>query len=85
MFTFIYKAPFSNGLTEHEHDHVFVGRYEGNVRPNPEEVNDYKWMSLDKVKDELAESPEKYSPWFGIIMNQHSDKIEEFLQKEIIH
>ena len=29
LFNFIYKAPFDNGLTEHELDHVMLGRYEG--------------------------------------------------------
>ena len=28
-FYFIYKAPFDNGLTEHEFDHVFTGKYDG--------------------------------------------------------
>ena len=26
--SFIYKAPFENGLTEHEYDHILVGHYE---------------------------------------------------------
>ena len=25
--SFIYKAPFDNGLTEHEYDHVLLGKY----------------------------------------------------------
>ncbi len=28
LFSFIYKAPFDNGLTEHELDHVMVGYYD---------------------------------------------------------
>ncbi|PHO01659.1 isopentenyl-diphosphate delta-isomerase, partial [Rhodobacteraceae bacterium 4F10] len=27
VFSFIYKAPFDNGLTEHEYDHVMIGRF----------------------------------------------------------
>ena len=27
VFDFIYKAPFDNGLTEYEFDHVFIGTY----------------------------------------------------------
>src|SRR5882724_7307700 len=30
-FEFIYKAPFENGLTEHEYDHVFTGIYDGKI------------------------------------------------------
>ena len=29
LFSFIYKAPFDNGLTEHEFDHVMLGYYDG--------------------------------------------------------
>jgi isopentenyl-diphosphate delta-isomerase len=29
-FHFIYKAPFDNGLTEHEFDHVMIGYYDEN-------------------------------------------------------
>ncbi|MEK7619489.1 MAG: isopentenyl-diphosphate Delta-isomerase, partial [Patescibacteria group bacterium] len=35
MFTFRYLAPFPNGLTENEVDHVFFGMYDGPVNPNP--------------------------------------------------
>ena len=38
LFNFIYKAPFDNGLTEHELDHVMLGRYEGVPTINPDEV-----------------------------------------------
>ena len=31
-FDFIYKAPFDNGLTEYEFDHVFIGNYQGNMQ-----------------------------------------------------
>jgi isopentenyl-diphosphate delta-isomerase len=30
LFHFIYKAPFDNGLTEHEFDHVMIGYYDEN-------------------------------------------------------
>src|SRR5210317_780679 len=36
--SFIYKAPFDNGLTEHELDHVLVGNYNTDPFINPEEV-----------------------------------------------
>ena len=34
LFSFIYKAPFDNGLTEHELDHVMIGYYEENPEIN---------------------------------------------------
>jgi isopentenyl-diphosphate delta-isomerase len=41
-FDFVYKASFNNGLTEHEYDHVFVGYYDGEIRPDQDEVKGWK-------------------------------------------
>ena len=38
VFWFVYKAPFDNGLTEHELDHVMVGFYNNNPVINKVEV-----------------------------------------------
>ena len=50
LFHFIYKAPFDNGLTEHELDHVMIGTYSQAPKVNPEEVESWKWMSIDDIK-----------------------------------
>lgn len=73
--SFIYKAPFDNGLTEHEYDHVLVGYYEDNPQINKSEVADWKWMSLEEVKNDLQVNPEAYTEWFKIIF----DKYYQFL------
>ena len=39
IFEFIYRAEFSNGLIEHEYDHVLIGHYNELPNINPEEVN----------------------------------------------
>lgn len=69
-FHFVYKAEFDNGLTEHEFDHVLVGNYDGEVLPNPEEVVNYKRVSLEELDQELQNSPEKYAVWFKIILEK---------------
>ncbi len=63
-FTFIYRAEFHNGLTEYELDHVFTGAYEGPIKLNPIEVEEYRWISLEELKKELQEIPEAYTYWF---------------------
>ena len=40
ILSFIYKAPFDNGLTEHELDHILIGYYNAPPTINPEEVAD---------------------------------------------
>jgi len=66
IFDFIYEAPFENGLTENEFDHVFAGEYEGEIAINPEEARDYTFQSMKEIKQELEKSPEKYTEWFKI-------------------
>lgn len=73
--SFIYKAPFDNGLTEHEFDHVMVGSYDADPIINPEEVADWKWMSLPDIKTDIAKHPEKYTEWFKIIFDKYYEYI----------
>ena len=75
IFSFIYKAPFDNGLTEHELDHVLVGYFDDNPNINKEEVEDYKWMLLEDVKSDIDKNPSIYTEWFKIIFKESYSKI----------
>lgn len=68
--TFIYKANFDNGLTEHEFDYVFTGV--SNLEPNinKDEVENFAWLSLDEIKTQLKSSPEKFTVWFKIALEK---------------
>jgi isopentenyl-diphosphate Delta-isomerase len=77
LFNFIYKAPFDNGLTEHELDHVMLGRYEGEPKINPEEVASWKWMDIDEVHKDLNENPASYTVWFAIIFDRFYTHLKE--------
>ena len=68
--SFIYKAPFDNGLTEHEYDHIMIGYYNDTPNINPDEVADWKWMTLDAVKEDIKQQPEIYTAWFKIIFDK---------------
>jgi isopentenyl-diphosphate delta-isomerase len=65
--SFIYKADFDNGLTEHEFDHVLVGNFNGEVIINSAEVASYKWVELDWLKQDMVNNPNTYTAWFKII------------------
>lgn len=77
LFHFIYKAPFDNGLTEHEFDHVMIGRYNDNPEINPEEVEAWKWMAIEDVKADMQNHPESYTVWFRIIFDEFYHYLEE--------
>lgn len=75
LFWFVYKAPFDNGLTEHELDHVMVGTYNGTPSINKDEVEHYKWMHLEDVKLDIEHHPALYTAWFKIIFKESYNKI----------
>lgn len=75
VFWFVYKAPFDNGLTEHELDHVMVGYYEGQPNINKDEVEDFKWMTLEAVKADMEQNPDAYTAWFQIIFKESYHKL----------
>ncbi|MFI5135370.1 MAG: isopentenyl-diphosphate Delta-isomerase [Chitinophagales bacterium] len=53
-----------SGLTEHEYDHIFFGRFNEMIRFNRREVETVRWVSLSKLKKEMKAHPEKFTPWF---------------------
>lgn len=77
LFSFIYRAPFDNGLTEHELDHVMMGRYDEEPNINVEEVADWKWMKPQDIKNDIIEHPNNYTAWFKIIFEKFYDYLTE--------
>jgi len=77
LFHFIYKAPFDNGLTEHELDHVMIGYSNEAPNINREEVESWKWMKIEDVKSDMISHPELYTIWFKIIFDQFYHFLEE--------
>jgi isopentenyl-diphosphate delta-isomerase len=80
LFHFIYKAPFDNGLTEHELDHVMIGYSNDEPKINSEEVENWKWMKIQDIKNDMEIHPEIYTVWFKIIF----DKFYHYLESHKI-
>ena len=65
-FDFIYQAELPDNLNEYEFDHVFIGNYDADVRPNHLEVANFVYQSIEEVEANLESHPEKYTVWFKI-------------------
>ncbi len=61
---FVYRSQYADQLFEYEYDHVFVGRCSGEFSPNPEEIAELKWITLDALLLDLTQNPDLYSSWF---------------------
>lgn len=70
-FHFIYRAEVGNGLVEHELDHVFIGKYQGDFQLNPEEVAQVRYISEKDLDEAIKNHPEEYTEWFKIILNEY--------------
>lgn len=66
-FEFTYRAKLDKGMIEHEYDHLFIGRFSGEPKINPDEVADWKWMNIKAVSNDIDENPDLYTAWFKII------------------
>lgn len=65
--SFVYRAedPKGHGI-EHEYDTVLVGCVDdADVLPNPAEVDDWKWIHIDDLTEELEKKPDLFTPWFA--------------------
>lgn len=76
-FSFIYKAQLDNNLIEHELDHVFFGFYDGLPHLNTEEAKAWKYLSIDRIKNDIQKNPQHYTAWFKIIFNR--------VEKHLLH
>lgn len=74
-FHFIYKANVGGGLWEHELDHVFVGKYEGDFNLNPEEVSEVRYVTLENLENEMKNCPQNFTEWFKIILQEYQQHL----------
>ncbi|RNL52414.1 isopentenyl-diphosphate Delta-isomerase [Pedobacter jejuensis] len=69
-FNFTYKAAFPDGLIEHELDHVFFGFTDEIPKINREEVQDFQYLTLDELRNQITKKPEMFTPWLKICLER---------------
>ena len=74
---FAYRAVFPQGLCEHEYDHILVGRVEGTVQPNPDEVDAVRWVGIDELAAELSECPDHFAAWAPMVLSMSMAHLTE--------
>ncbi|MCV6585826.1 MAG: isopentenyl-diphosphate delta-isomerase [Marinibacterium sp.] len=72
-----YRADVGGGLTEHERVEVFVAHAPDDlpITPNPDEVMDTEWVDLEDLRARIAATPERYTPWLRIYLQDHANAI----------
>lgn len=69
-FSFLYRADVGAGLTEHELDHAFFGETEDDPRPDPSEVQDWRWIDPKELRREMMDKPHLFTAWLPILMEK---------------
>ncbi|KKS30554.1 MAG: Isopentenyl-diphosphate Delta-isomerase [Candidatus Amesbacteria bacterium GW2011_GWA2_42_12] len=69
LYTFEYHVKCNAKFSEWEIDHVFVGKYDGEIALNLDEVVNYRWMKLLKLQIEIINNINVYAPWLHIVLN----------------
>ena len=65
LFKFQYQAQFEEAGAEQELCSVYVGRCNGPIASDPQEIQAWRWISPEALQSELAASgSEKFTPWF---------------------
>ncbi len=70
VFEFLYHAKLDCGLSEHEYDHVLIGRFDGSPKPNADEVDDWKWVDLTSLESDVKENPNNYTYWLRVSLGE---------------
>ncbi|TSC92212.1 MAG: hypothetical protein CEN92_55 [Candidatus Berkelbacteria bacterium Licking1014_96] len=79
IFSFNYQTKLGK-IFENEFDHVFIGRYNGNPKPDPKEAEAWQWIDLKELKADIKRNPKKYTYWFREVIENYSAKIYNHLQ-----
>jgi len=76
-FDFTYQAPFDNGLTEFEFDHVLIGKYSGEISPEPAEVAEFCFKAMADIRKSMQATAHLYTVWFNLAF----PKVEGYINK----
>ena len=68
-YKFLYRVALDNQLTEHELDHVYIGQFDGTPVVNKQEVEHWKFESLENLQADITRNQDAYTYWFRLILN----------------
>ena len=66
VYKFAYQARYDETGSENELCTVFVGQTDQDIQADPDEINAWRYLSGEELDAELAESPERFTPWLKL-------------------
>jgi isopentenyl-diphosphate Delta-isomerase len=64
LFKFQYQSDYNKKYGENEVDNIFIGFYDGLLKPDKDEIEEWKFIRIDALLEDVKNHPAKYTPWF---------------------
>ena len=77
LFKLQYSAQYNDSWGEHELDWVFVGKHNGIIKPDNDEINEWKFIGIEELKADVKRNPDKYTPWFRMTLQRVLDNFKK--------
>ncbi len=71
-YKFTYKTTLDKNLIEYEVDHVLTATFDGEPTINEQEVEDWKYVSLEEIQKDAQLNPHLYTEWFKLILTHQN-------------
>ena len=68
---FQYQAKYGDIGSENEMCALLIGKYNGEVKPNQTEVASYKWIDIDRLKKDVFDNSDAYTPWLRVALAEY--------------
>lgn len=66
LFKFQYQARFRDVGSEHELCHVLFARALDTIHPNPDELDQWRWITPADLSEALRTEPDTFTPWLKL-------------------
>jgi isopentenyl-diphosphate delta-isomerase len=77
LYKFVYKTRYRDVGGENEMAGVLIGRYQGKIRINKDEISGFKWVDWKELERWSKREREKFTPWF-FMEKERLGKISSF-------
>jgi len=64
LFKFQYQASFENIGSENEMCSVYIGKANGMIQADSNEIAEWKYIDAGKLTSDMLARPNRYTPWF---------------------
>lgn len=70
IISYEYHKKWNEVFSEWEINHILLARYNGELKSNPDEISEWKWMEWDKAVEWIKKNPKIIAPWVKIAVEK---------------